>query len=227
VVVRSVRELYDVRLFQLPWPVTNGEAIRRVAIVPRGWIQGMGEGWTCVDDSIASIACVSIDTRPNPLVVRVSPVASTRGAWIATALFSLSLWAWSTLRKPEEERLATAVTWFVALIATSSVALTLVGARCTSWCVALSLAALGATALAALVDSDDGAGARRLGAMAALALALLSVFDGRPLRSLAVLAAATVALVVARWFNRESQRPNLPRTDPPRSEEEASRLSTP
>ncbi|MFO0558398.1 MAG: hypothetical protein U0269_10315 [Polyangiales bacterium] len=88
VVVRSVREARDVRLFQLGWPVTNGEAIRRVAIVPRGWMQVMSEGWTCADDSISSIACVSIDTRPNPLRVRVSPLASSRGAWIATAVFS-------------------------------------------------------------------------------------------------------------------------------------------
>jgi hypothetical protein len=225
VVVRSVREARDVRLFQLRWPVTNGEAIRRVAIVPRGWMQVMSEGWTCADDSISSIACVSIDTRPNPLRVRVSPLASSRGAWIATAVFSLAMCALLALRKPKQERLAVAATWLVGLVATSSVALTLVGARWTPWSVALSSAALSATALAALVGSDEHA--RRTGAIAALAIALLSVFDGRPARSLVALAVAFVALVGARCLSRAYPRPSPPRTDPQPSEAEESRRPSP
>ena len=225
VVVRSVREARDLRLFQLGWPLTNGEAIRRVAIVPRGWMQVMSEGWTCADDSISSIACVSIDTRPNPLRVRVSPLSSSRGAWLAAAVLSLATCALFAMSNPPRARLAAGASWLVGLVATSSVALTLVGARWTSWAVALSAASLCATALAALAGADDNA--RRTGAMAALAIALLSVFDGRPSRSLAALAAAFVALAIARWLSRGSLRPSPSSTDPRSSEAEELRRPSP
>lgn len=212
VVVRSVQSARDVRLFQLGWPVTNGEAIRRVAIVPRGWMQVMSEGWTCADDSISSIACVSIDTRPNPLRVRVPAAPSSRGAWIAAALFSLAICSLFALSAPKSERVARAATWLGAWLASASVALAVVGARWWPWPATLALAAVCATLLSALVANDDNS--RRVGAMSALAVALVSVFDGRPWVSAAALAVMFALLVVARYVSRASPRPPAPRTDP-------------
>jgi hypothetical protein len=199
VVVRSVRRVRDVRLFQLGWPAARGEAIRRVAIVPRGWMQSMTEGWTCADDSIQSIACVSIDTAPNPLRLRASPWPSSRASLAAAAAFALSVLGVLLGFSQPKQRLARGAAFGAAALGAAAVALAFVGARLISWAPSLALASLAAVALAALVGDD--ANARRAAALSLLALSLLAVFDGRPWLCAAALCASALAVGFARWLS--------------------------
>jgi hypothetical protein len=199
VVVRSVRRVRDVRLFQLGWPAARGEAIRRVAIVPRGWMQSMTEGWTCADDSIQSIACVSIDTAPNPLRLRASAWPSSRASLLAAAAFALSMLGVLLGFSQHKQRLARGAAFAAAALGSSAVALAFVGARLISWAPSLALASLVAVALATLIGDDPNA--RRAAALSLLALSLLAVFDGRPWLCAAALCASGAAVGFARWLS--------------------------
>lgn len=196
VVIRSVRVLRSARLFQLRWPMARGEASRRVAIAPRGWLTAVTEGWTCADDSIATIACVSIDTAPNALALRV-PAAAAVGWHRALALVALVTLVAASVAGPKNSRWARLVALSGALLLCACVALTWVGARLISWALAMALATFVALGCGWLSMRSERA--KAASGVALATITLLAVFDGRP-------ALATAALVVASavtaWLGR-------------------------
>ncbi len=124
------------RMFRARWPEVraNTAPTRRVAIVPRDWIESTPRGWTCVEDAEGDVPCVSHERLPSPIVARVSSPASPPGSWpLATTLTAatFSLLAWSPTRRAE--RVVAALGGAAVAL---SVALALVGAHASSWGVA-------------------------------------------------------------------------------------------
>lgn len=196
VVVRSIRTVRSLRLFQAQWPTPRGEASRRVAISPRGWMQGVSGGWTCADDSVATVACVSIDTAPSPLHFRVPPPTTTLGHRVALAICALVAVAYAVGARSStaDDRRGRAVALVAALIPAVGLALTMVGARLISWPQGLAVACVLASIGAALsLRSKRGT---TVASAALVALPLLSVFDGRPATSLVGWLVALVAIAV-------------------------------
>lgn len=212
VIVRAVRELRGAQLFHGSWPMARGEASRRVAIAPRQWMVSVSEGWTCADDSVESVACVSIDTAPRPMIVRVPARPTSRAGWVAAIAFVLAMFGLSLSLAPARARLSRGATFAAALLACTSVALTLVGAHLLPWGAALAGAAGVAAILAAVIGEHTRA--RQWAALALVAVPLLAVFDGSPSRACAALFAAIVVIASAHAISPERPRPALPRTDP-------------
>jgi hypothetical protein len=189
VIARRVDATPGARLFRLPWPLAVGEASRRVALIPRGWLAGPSEGWSCADDEVSTLACVSIDTRPNPLAVRVAPARSTRleAALAALAAPIALAAAWLGDRENRPARIASLGG---ALLAGGAIALALVGAHWISWAAGL-LVALAFSTLATRVAVRDER-ARQISALGLLLTTLLATLEGHVVR---VLCAAVVTLL--------------------------------
>ncbi len=197
VIARTVRPTEAPRLFRLRWPRTTsgGTPTRRVATVPRAWLDGSPRGWTCPDEPEDDLPCVSSVASPSPLTLRASALPSPRGAvpvaWGLTAL-ALVLSAWRPAGRAE--RLLAAVGGAAAAL---SVALAVVGAHWASWGIAGAVL-VPAGALAGAVAPGTRAG-RLTGSVALLAVPLVAVLDGRARDALA---AAVVAVVAVAWGAR-------------------------
>jgi hypothetical protein len=164
VIARVTRRPEAPRLFRARWPaVPAAEApTRRLAVVPRDWLDGRHAGWTCPDEPARDVPCVSRDPRPEALVTRVPPATSAPGsALLASTLTALTcaLAAW-----PERRRAERVFAALGGLAVALSTALSLVGGRVSSWGVAAALclpagALVGALAPATAVGRAVGAGA--------------------------------------------------------------------
>lgn len=197
VVVRSIRAVRSLRLFQAQWPVVRGDASRRVAISPRGWMQGVSGGWTCADDSVATVACVSIDTAPGPLHFRVPAARTSTAERVALAFAAVlaALFTVGTRRTTANDRRSRAVALVAALVPSVGLALTMVGARLISWPLGFALAcvlsALGAWA------SLRSKRATTASSIALGVLPLVAVFDGRPIVTGVAVAVALGVIAIA------------------------------
>jgi len=184
VVARATRSPEAPRLFRLRWPAVTpaGAPTRRIAVVPRAWLDARHEGWTCPDEPAEDVPCVSRDAHPGALVTRVPPARSPPGsAFVACVLTALTLACVAGRPERRAERVFAALGGVAVAL---SMCLALVGGRVTSWGAAATLALplgvlLGAMAPATAVGRAVGAGglvvvplAAVLGAPAAWVLAL-------------------------------------------------------
>ncbi len=196
VVVRSIRPVSSLKMFRAQWPITRGDASRRVAIVPRGWMEGVSAGWTCADDSVSTVACVTIDTAPNPLHVRVPAAPMHRANRALSALLAVIALAFVVGSRDATvaDRRARGAALAAAAVPGAGLGLTLVGARLISWAFALNVACALAMVGAALALRSKRALTAASGALAVLPL--VAVFDGRPRTSvvLSFVALAVIAL---------------------------------
>lgn len=193
VVARVTRPVEAPRLFRLRWPAVPGGdgPARRLALVPRDWLDGRHPEWTCPDEPLGDVPCVSRAARPGAVVTRVTAAPSVPGslplAGGLTAL-ALALVAWPAPRRAERAFAALG-----GLAVALSVALSLVGARIASW----GGAALLCLPLGALVGALAPATAtgRACGAAALVALPAAAVV-GAPAAWVAALAALALAVIV-------------------------------
>lgn len=181
VVARVERDAATPRAFTLRWPPAGSPGAQRVIVMPRAWSDAQPEGWRCPGLDVDERVCVDRGAA-EAFELRVPARRSSRRQWLGAAGASgVALWLAGRLgRDPVESRLAALGGFAVAVAA----ALSLVGARASSWAVALSmLAPVGAIvgALATRTRLSRGAGA--LG----LALIPLAVVARAP--AVAVLAA--------------------------------------
>jgi hypothetical protein len=190
VVARVTRRPEAPKLFRARWPAVtvNAAPTRRIAVVPRGWLDARHEGWTCPDEPEDDVPCVSHEPRPGALVTRVPPTPSAPGsALLASVLVALSLGGIAGRPERRAERVFAALGGVAIALSTC---LALVGARVTSWgtvaAFALPFGAIvGQWAPVTAVGRAAGAGAlvvvplaAVLGAPAAWVLALALVAAG-------------------------------------------------
>ena len=73
---------------RLRWPAVpaNAAPARRIAVVPRAWLDARHEGWTCPDEPADDVPCVSRDARPGALVTRVDEGLDARTKTLTDAL---------------------------------------------------------------------------------------------------------------------------------------------
>lgn len=144
VVARQLRSAPEVRLFALGWPQiqrqnASSAPSRTMAIAPHQWLRSATAGWNCVDDSVRDVACVSIDTRPQPLLFSVGARPSTRGDWILTAIVTALMAVLTGFAKTDKTYRWPSFAG--ALLLASFLSLAMVGARVASWTGALLLTA--------------------------------------------------------------------------------------
>lgn len=191
-VARVSRAPTQPRLFRARWPEiqANSAPTRRVAIVPREWIEGSAEGWTCPEEPDADVPCVSHERAPRPIALRTSSPPSPGGSWaLAMTLTSAALAAvaWAPSRRAER---SVAALGGVAIAV--SVCLSLVGAHASSWgAAAACLAPLGALVGARAPKTRAG---RALGAASLVFIPMLSVL-GAPATVVFALSALFAAAV--------------------------------
>ncbi|MFO0628764.1 MAG: hypothetical protein U0325_24530 [Polyangiales bacterium] len=159
VVARIERASAAPRAFALRWPPAGSPGAQRVIAMPRAWSDAQPEGWRCPGLDVDERVCVDRGTAA-PFELRVPARRSSRGQWFGAALTtSAALWLAGRLgRDPIEARLAS----LGGIAVAAACALALVGARASSWAVALSVltplgAAVGALATRGRLSRAAGA----------------------------------------------------------------------
>jgi len=192
VVARVTRRPEAPRLFRLRWPAVAPAAApaRRIAVVPRAWLDARHEGWTCPDEPAEDVPCVSRDARPGALVTRVPPSPSPPGsAFVACVLTALALAVAAGRPERRTERVFAALGGVAVALSTC---LALVGGRVSSWGVAATLALpLGALVGAAAPATSIG---RAAGAAGLVAVPMAAVL-GAPSAWVLALALAAASVV--------------------------------
>lgn len=191
-IAHVVRPVEAPRLFRMRWPRVRESHVpaRRVAIVPRDWIESVSRHWTCPAEAPEEVPCVTREARPSPLTLRVTAARSPRGSFLAAlALTSLAL---GSIARASPSGRAERVTAALGGVVTAlALGLSLVGAHVASW----------GGALVALVPAGALVGAaaprKRLSRVAAtvalVVLPLLAVFGAS---ASAVLACAVLFALV-------------------------------
>lgn len=186
------------KMFHTRWPAVTANAAptRRVAIVPRDWLEGSPEGWTCPDEPDGDVPCVSHERAPGPVLLRVPAHPSRRGSVLLAftlAGAALAASAWSPSRRAER-----VVAALGGLAVALSVCLALVGAHAASWGASASLLVPVGVLTGALAPRAQAS--RVAGAASLVVVPLLAVI-GAPaawaftLAAMAAMVIAAVALV--------------------------------
>jgi len=192
VVARVTRPVDAPRLFRTRWPAVGASEspARRLAVVPRDWLDARHAGWTCPDEPAVDVPCVSRDPRPGALVTRVTPARSAPGSLPlagALAALALALAAW-----PERRRAERAFAALGGLAVALSVALSLVGARVAPWGSAAALCLPAGALVAAAAPSTAVGRAVGAGALVVIPVAAVAGAPAAWVLALAGLAAAAV-----------------------------------
>ncbi len=212
VIARQLRPVETVRLFALGWPQIRWQNAsqapsRTLATVRRDWLLSATAGWSCVDDTVRDAACVSIDTRPPPLSLRVSARPSSKPSWAVTcASVLLSL---GVIFRSQIARHLRVVVGAAAGLCALFVSLVLVGARWLSWSWALSLTIPSIALLIAAVAVEQ----RAMLVLAAglVIVSTLGVAQGSPLWTLGCcLLTALIAAGLARRTHGLAKPPDPP-----------------
>lgn len=200
VVARIERDAAPPRAFALRWPPAGSPGAQRVVAMPRAWSDAQPEGWRCPGLDVDERVCVDRGTA-EPFELRVPARRSSRAQWLGAAgATAAALWLAGRLgREPVEARLAALGGVAVA----AACALALVGARASSWAVALSLLAPAGAVVAALATrSRLSRGAGALG----LALIPLAVVVRAPAAVVFVAGAAVALATLAGLSSPETSR---------------------
>ena len=181
------------RMFRTRWPEVraNTAPTRRMAIVPRDWVESTPAGWNCVEDSDIDVPCASHERLPPPIIARVSSPPSPPGSWLLATVLTASTFSalsWSPSRRAE--RVVAALGGAAVAL---SVALSLVGAHASSWGVASAkLVPIGAVVGALAPRTRWG---RALGAASLVIVPSISV-AGAPVTWVFAIAALFAASVL-------------------------------
>lgn len=200
VVARIEREAVTPRAFSLRWPPPGSPGAQRVIAMPRAWSDAQPEGWRCPGLDVDERVCVDRGAS-EAFELRVPARRSSRGQWLGAAGASgVALWLSARLgRDAVEARLAA----LGGIAVAAACALALVGARMSSWAVALSvLGPIGALVGAVATRSRLSRAAGALG----LALIPLAVVVRAPAGAVFAAGGAVALATLAGLSSPETSR---------------------
>ena len=191
VVAEVTRAIPRPRAFRTAWPrfVAEGVPSRQLVVLPRALIDEVPDGWTCPQEPVRVVPCVTRRERPEALVRHLPALPSPRWSrGLAAALAALALGAAYAPREGRLERFAGAAGGATVGLA---LALALVGASVLAWGPALAVTVPVLTAAGAVASASPAG--RIAGGAALAAVPLMAVAGSR----VELVVGATVALAVA------------------------------